>query len=309
MTEAGRRKLREYGVAPPRGRGADLQLLQLAVACPTCGSRAHRRDRPLRLDAMPGGAYAARSAGETFPHFKEHYGLDGLVAGGARGAPARDDPSAPRQRGGAPHGRRDRHRVRGAAGARRRVPVRRTGSTCHSVRSTPATTFVAATRSAARRRIGPVARRGETAVGRRLLRVRARPPQVGDVVEVVTPIGRFNTPLDPAQSKSYAMVAAGSGITPILSILTTILEVEPHSTVTLIYGNRTVQDIMFLEELEDLKNLHPDRLRDLPRAVARGAGRRACSTAGSIATGSSRSRSARAARDPSTSGFCAVRAR
>jgi len=83
--------------------------------------------------------------------------------------------------------------------------------------------------------------------------------QVGDVVEVVTPIGRFTTALDPEQSKSYAMIAAGSGITPILSILTTILEVEPLSTVTLIYGNRTVQDIMFLEELEGLKNLHPDR--------------------------------------------------
>jgi len=83
--------------------------------------------------------------------------------------------------------------------------------------------------------------------------------KVGDIVEVVTPIGRFNTPLDPAQARSYAMVAAGSGITPILSILTTILETEPRSTVTLIDGNRTVQDIMFLEELEDLKNLHPDR--------------------------------------------------
>jgi len=84
--------------------------------------------------------------------------------------------------------------------------------------------------------------------------------KVGDIVEVVTPIGRFTTPLDPQQSKSYAMVAAGSGVTPILSILSTILEVEPRSTVTLIYGNRTVQDIMFLEELEGLKNLHPDRL-------------------------------------------------
>ena len=82
---------------------------------------------------------------------------------------------------------------------------------------------------------------------------------VGDIVEVVTPIGRFTTPLDPAQSKAYAMIAAGSGIAPILSILTTILEVEPLSTVTLIYGNRTVQDIMFLEELEGLKNLYTDR--------------------------------------------------
>jgi ring-1,2-phenylacetyl-CoA epoxidase subunit PaaE len=83
--------------------------------------------------------------------------------------------------------------------------------------------------------------------------------KAGDTIEVVTPIGHFNTALDPRQAKSYAMVAAGSGITPILSILATILETEPNSSVTLIYGNRTVQDIMFLEELEDLKNLHPDR--------------------------------------------------
>jgi ring-1,2-phenylacetyl-CoA epoxidase subunit PaaE len=81
----------------------------------------------------------------------------------------------------------------------------------------------------------------------------------GDVVEVVTPTGRFSTALDSAQTKSYAMVAAGSGVTPILSIIATILAVERHSTVTLIYGNRTVRDIMFLEELEDLKNLYPDR--------------------------------------------------
>jgi ring-1,2-phenylacetyl-CoA epoxidase subunit PaaE len=83
--------------------------------------------------------------------------------------------------------------------------------------------------------------------------------KAGDIIEVVTPIGRFNTALDAQQAKSYAMVAAGSGITPILSILATILETEPRSSATLIYGNRTVQDIMFLEELEDLKNLHPDR--------------------------------------------------
>ena len=83
--------------------------------------------------------------------------------------------------------------------------------------------------------------------------------KAGDIIEVVTPIGRFNTPLYPAQTKSYAMIAAGSGITPILSILTAILEVEQQSSVTLIYGNRTVQDIMFLEELEDLKDLYPQR--------------------------------------------------
>jgi len=81
----------------------------------------------------------------------------------------------------------------------------------------------------------------------------------GDVVEVVTPTGRFNTPLDPTRSRSYVMIAAGSGITPVLSILATVLDAEPRSTVTLLYGNRTVADIMFLEDLEDLKNLHPAR--------------------------------------------------
>ncbi len=81
----------------------------------------------------------------------------------------------------------------------------------------------------------------------------------GEVMDVVTPIGHFNTPLDPSRATSYVMIAAGSGITPILSILSTILAVEPLSSVTLIYGNRTVMDIMFLEDLEDLKNEHPDR--------------------------------------------------
>jgi ring-1,2-phenylacetyl-CoA epoxidase subunit PaaE len=81
----------------------------------------------------------------------------------------------------------------------------------------------------------------------------------GDTVEVVTPIGHFNTPLDPSAARSYAMIAAGSGITPILSILSTVLAVEPRSSVTLIYGNRAVKDIMFLEELEDLKNRYAER--------------------------------------------------
>jgi ring-1,2-phenylacetyl-CoA epoxidase subunit PaaE len=83
--------------------------------------------------------------------------------------------------------------------------------------------------------------------------------RAGDIVEVVTPTGHFNTPLDPTHPRRYAMVAAGSGIAPILSIIATVLEAEPRSSVTLLYGNRTVGDIMFLEELEDLKNLHPDR--------------------------------------------------
>ncbi len=81
----------------------------------------------------------------------------------------------------------------------------------------------------------------------------------GDVIDVMTPSGRFFTELDPANAKSYVCVAAGSGITPILSIVATTLEVEPSSQVTLIYANRTHGTVMFLEEVEDLKNRYPDR--------------------------------------------------
>jgi ring-1,2-phenylacetyl-CoA epoxidase subunit PaaE len=81
----------------------------------------------------------------------------------------------------------------------------------------------------------------------------------GVVLDVMTPTGRFSTKLDPAQAKNYALIAAGSGITPILSIAATVLDVEPDSTVTLLYGNRTTSSIMFLEEIEDLKNSYPTR--------------------------------------------------
>lgn len=85
--------------------------------------------------------------------------------------------------------------------------------------------------------------------------------RAGDVVEVMAPAGRFTTALDPARSRHYAAVAAGSGITPILSLVTAILEVEPASSVTLVYGNQRTASIMFLEELQDLKNVYPGRLQ------------------------------------------------
>ena len=81
----------------------------------------------------------------------------------------------------------------------------------------------------------------------------------GDTVDVMTPTGRFFTRLDPANSKHYAAIAAGSGITPVLSIVATALEVERQSRVTLVYGNRTTRSVMFLEELADLKDRYPDR--------------------------------------------------
>ena len=85
----------------------------------------------------------------------------------------------------------------------------------------------------------------------------------GDELEVMTPAGRFFTPLDPANAKHYVAIAAGSGITPIMSLLASTLEAEPQSQVTLLYGNRTTSSIMFMEELSDLKDRYPARLQML----------------------------------------------
>ncbi|HMG29516.1 MAG TPA: 1,2-phenylacetyl-CoA epoxidase subunit PaaE [Jiangellaceae bacterium] len=82
----------------------------------------------------------------------------------------------------------------------------------------------------------------------------------GDELDVMTPAGRFTPALDPAHAKHYVAIAAGSGITPVLSIITTVLDGEPGSRVTLVYGNRTSQSVMFLDELADLKDRHPERL-------------------------------------------------
>lgn len=85
--------------------------------------------------------------------------------------------------------------------------------------------------------------------------------KAGDILEVMTPLGRFFTKLDPNNSKSYVAFAAGSGITPIMSHMKTILSVEPKSEFTLFYGNKFTSTIIFREEIEDLKNEYMERLR------------------------------------------------
>ncbi|EIK94774.1 phenylacetate-CoA oxygenase subunit PaaK [Pseudomonas sp. M47T1] len=84
--------------------------------------------------------------------------------------------------------------------------------------------------------------------------------QPGHQLEVMPPAGEFSVALDPARHGSYLAVAAGSGITPILSIIKTTLEHEPHSHVTLLYGNRSSSGALFREQLEDLKNRYLQRL-------------------------------------------------
>ena len=84
--------------------------------------------------------------------------------------------------------------------------------------------------------------------------------RVGDLLEVGTPMGRFRTSIDPVRQFSYVAFAAGSGITPVLSLATDILAREPRSRFTLIYGNRSISRTMFLEETLALKNRYMDRL-------------------------------------------------
>jgi ring-1,2-phenylacetyl-CoA epoxidase subunit PaaE len=84
--------------------------------------------------------------------------------------------------------------------------------------------------------------------------------KVGDTIQVMAPQGRFFVPLDPAAQRHHVGIAGGSGITPILSIMKTVLAREPHSQFTLIYGNRQLRSTMFKEELEDLKNRYMSRL-------------------------------------------------
>lgn len=81
----------------------------------------------------------------------------------------------------------------------------------------------------------------------------------GDVLDVMSPQGTFTTELAPETTKHFAAIVAGSGITPIMSLARSALAASPHTRFSLIYSNRTAQDVMFLEELADLKDRYPDR--------------------------------------------------
>jgi ring-1,2-phenylacetyl-CoA epoxidase subunit PaaE len=84
--------------------------------------------------------------------------------------------------------------------------------------------------------------------------------QKGQMMDVLPPSGKFYTELNPSQQKRYLAFAAGSGITPILSLIKTTLATEPGSNFTLVYGNRHRPSIIFREQLEALKNRYMHRL-------------------------------------------------
>ncbi len=83
---------------------------------------------------------------------------------------------------------------------------------------------------------------------------------VGDKVEVMQPDGRFTPNLDGDQRKTYYLFGAGSGITPLMAILKTILEEEPQSKVHLLYGNRSEESILFYDQLEQLQKRYDGQL-------------------------------------------------
>jgi len=80
----------------------------------------------------------------------------------------------------------------------------------------------------------------------------------GDVLDVAEPEGKFI--LEPTDAKNYIAFAAGSGITPVISMLKTVLENEPSSTFTLVYGNKTAESTIFKNELDLLAEKHPQQL-------------------------------------------------
>ena len=85
--------------------------------------------------------------------------------------------------------------------------------------------------------------------------------KAAQALDVLPPTGNFHLDIDEKNKKHYIAFAAGSGITPVISLIKTILKEEPLSQVSLIYGNRSRNSIIFREELEGLKNTHPEHFQ------------------------------------------------
>jgi len=85
--------------------------------------------------------------------------------------------------------------------------------------------------------------------------------KAGDSLEVLPPLGNFTAKLKDYQKKHYFLIGAGSGITPLMSILKTTLNVEKESKVTLLFGNRNTGSVIFKSQLDELQSQNPDRLK------------------------------------------------
>lgn len=85
--------------------------------------------------------------------------------------------------------------------------------------------------------------------------------KVGDEMEVMKPMGNFHSQLNAANQKNYVLFAGGSGITPMLSIIKTVLKSESKSAITLFYGNRDVDSVIFKKKIDDLVKENVNRLK------------------------------------------------
>jgi ring-1,2-phenylacetyl-CoA epoxidase subunit PaaE len=85
--------------------------------------------------------------------------------------------------------------------------------------------------------------------------------KVGDSIDVMVPMGNFTTEMDSLNKKNYILFGGGSGITPMLSILKTVLKKEPNSCIKLLYGNNDESSIIFKNQIEALATMHPERLK------------------------------------------------
>jgi len=83
----------------------------------------------------------------------------------------------------------------------------------------------------------------------------------GEVLSVLPPLGHFTTDIDPSRARRYAAIVAGSGITPVLSLVATVLSMETRSTFTVACGNRGAAEVMFADALAELKDRYPQRLQ------------------------------------------------
>lgn len=85
--------------------------------------------------------------------------------------------------------------------------------------------------------------------------------KAGNTIDVAAPNGRFVFVPDPTIERTVAAFAAGSGITPVMGIMKTLLEEEPKSSFVLVYGNKTPGDTIFLSEIQQMQSLYPERLK------------------------------------------------
>lgn len=85
--------------------------------------------------------------------------------------------------------------------------------------------------------------------------------KAGDLVELMPPNGKFTSLIQSGQNKNYLFIAAGSGITPVMSLIRSILQVEKESTISLLYGNSTTNHIIFRDNILDIKNQYLNRFQ------------------------------------------------